>query len=94
MMHNSARMSSLVVGWQVMIIDEVSMISAEMFQALEQQARYVRHNDQPFGGIQIILSGDFFQWVAPLSACPPAFKWHSGCKQACVTICFELVLSI
>lgn len=44
-----------------MIIDEVSMISAEMFQALEAQARAVKHTERPFGGIQIILSGDFFQ---------------------------------
>lgn len=47
-----------------LIIDEISMMSCELFDKLEQLARMVRNNDKPFGGIQLILSGDFFQ-------CPP-----------------------
>jgi len=50
--------------WQavdVLIIDEISMLSAELFDKLEEIARYVRQSTQPFGGIQIILCGDFLQ---------------------------------
>lgn len=64
---------------QVLIIDEVSMISAELFQELEFRAREVKHSCLPFGGIQLILSGDFFQCAhfpvaarptkAPLASC-------------------------
>lgn len=42
-----------------LIIDEVSMLSPELFDKLEEISRIVRHNERPFGGIQLILSGDF-----------------------------------
>ena len=45
----------------ILIIDEVSMLSPELFDKLEEIARVVRHNNLPFGGIQLILSGDFLQ---------------------------------
>lgn len=48
-------------GTQVLVIDEISMLSPELFEKLEEIARNVRHNDAPFGGIQLILSGDFAQ---------------------------------
>ena len=61
---------------QVLIIDEVSMISAELFQELEFRAREVRHSCLTFGGIQLILSGDFFQCahfpVAAIRPKPPS----------------------
>jgi ATP-dependent DNA helicase PIF1 len=46
---------------EVLIIDEVSMLSPELFDKLDAIARQVRNNNSPFGGIQIILSGDFCQ---------------------------------
>ena len=46
---------------QVLIIDEISMISAEMFHQLEHHARMIRGMQQPFGGVQLVLSGDYFQ---------------------------------
>lgn len=45
----------------VLIIDEVSMFSVELFEKLEKLARAVRCNERPFGGIQIVLTGDFMQ---------------------------------
>lgn len=49
-------MSSIALA-QVFIIDEISMISAEMFEALEDAARKVMQRAEPFGGIQLVLSG-------------------------------------
>ncbi|XKT74895.1 MAG: AAA family ATPase [Patescibacteria group bacterium UBA2103] len=46
---------------KVLIIDEVSMMHPEMFDALDRLARAMKMVDAPFGGIQIVLSGDFFQ---------------------------------
>lgn len=51
----------MLIATQVLILDEISMISAEMFNALEQMARDLRGSELPFGGIQLILAGDFFQ---------------------------------
>ena len=39
------------------------MISGEMFNELEHMARKVVGNPAPFGGIQLVLSGDYFQYV-------------------------------
>ncbi|KAM9952552.1 hypothetical protein ACTFIR_007606 [Dictyostelium discoideum] len=45
----------------VLIIDEISMIDAELFEKLDTIGQMVRGNNQPFGGIQLVLVGDFFQ---------------------------------
>lgn len=44
-----------------LIIDEISMVSCEFFERLDLLAREVRRCDMPFGGIRLILSGDFLQ---------------------------------
>lgn len=46
---------------QVLIIDEISMLSANRLDLIDLVCRTVRHNEHPFGGLQIVLSGDFFQ---------------------------------
>jgi len=46
---------------RVLIIDEVSMLSKKIFNALEKIARTVRGNSRPFGGIQVVCLGDFYQ---------------------------------
>ena len=46
---------------KVLVIDEVSMLSADLFEKLEAIARTIRDSDKIFGGIQIIFSGDFYQ---------------------------------
>ncbi|XP_033506294.2 ATP-dependent DNA helicase PIF1 [Epinephelus lanceolatus] len=49
-----------------LIIDEVSMVEAQFFDKLEAVARSVRRSTQPFGGIQLIVCGDFLQ-LPPVS---------------------------
>ena len=46
---------------RILIIDEVSMLSARTLGMVEAVCREIRRNQQPFGGLQIILVGDFFQ---------------------------------
>ena len=53
-----------VARWRklkVLIIDEISMLGGEVFEMLEEFSRKVRRNDVPFGGIQIVVVGDFLQ---------------------------------
>ena len=45
----------------ILIIDEVSMMSQKLFELLDTIGKVVRRNQKPFGGIQIIFSGDFYQ---------------------------------
>ena len=44
-----------------LIVDEVSMVDAAFFDLLEGVARSFRDKSKPFGGIQLVLSGDFLQ---------------------------------
>lgn len=46
---------------KVLIIDEVSMLSPQLFDKLDKIAKNVRRNIKPFGGLQLILTGDFLQ---------------------------------
>uniref|UniRef100_A0A8C1BE55 ATP-dependent DNA helicase PIF1 n=1 Tax=Cyprinus carpio carpio TaxID=630221 RepID=A0A8C1BE55_CYPCA len=44
-----------------LVIDEISMVEAEFFDKLEAIARSIRRSTEPFGGIQLIVCGDFLQ---------------------------------
>lgn len=46
---------------KILIIDEISMLEPELFEKLEIIARKVRNNEKKFGGIQLVISGDFLQ---------------------------------
>ncbi len=41
----------------VLIIDEISMVSGQLFDLLDLIARTIKGKDLPFGGIQLVLSG-------------------------------------
>lgn len=45
----------------VLVIDEVSMIDGRLFNKLDAVARAVRRRQSPFGGIQVVACGDFYQ---------------------------------
>jgi len=63
---------------KVLIVDEISMVSPEMFLAMDKILRAFKKNNTPFGGVQTILSGDFFQ-LPPISKFPKEkrFAWQS-----------------
>ena len=48
-------------GTDILVIDEVSMMSQKLFETLDAIGKTVRRSTQPFGGIQVIFSGDFYQ---------------------------------
>ena len=45
----------------ILVVDEVSMLSQKLFELLNDLGKAIRKNPQPFGGIQVIFSGDFYQ---------------------------------
>jgi len=48
-------------GTDILVVDEVSMLSLKMFDMLNAIGKAIRGNFKPFGGIQLIFSGDFYQ---------------------------------
>ena len=58
-------------------IPEISMLDGRLFDKLEAISRRIRGDDRCFGGIQVIVSGDFFQL-------PPVGLGKNG-----VIYCFE-----
>jgi len=62
---------------KVLIIDEVSMLSANVLSMVDEVAREVRHQpDHAFGGLQVVLVGDFFQ-LPPVSRSQVQFAFES-----------------
>ncbi|KAF5679187.1 mitochondrial dna helicase [Fusarium heterosporum] len=64
---------------RVLVVDEISMIDCLFFDKLDAIARAIRGTDLPFGGIQLVLCGDFFQL-------PPVTK---GSDDGSPRFCFE-----
>jgi ATP-dependent exoDNAse (exonuclease V) alpha subunit len=46
---------------QVLIIDEISMLHASFVDMLHKLGKHMRRNELPFGGLQLVFTGDFFQ---------------------------------
>ena len=51
---------------KVLIIDEISMLDIELFEKISKYLQLVRYNSKPFGGLQLVLTGDFCQ-LEPVS---------------------------
>ena len=45
----------------MLAIDEISMLNIKAFEYVDKVLRLVRENNAPFGGIQVVFLGDFFQ---------------------------------
>ena len=62
---------------KTLIIDEVSMLSRELFEMLDQLGRSIRKRaTSPFGGMQVICCGDFFQ-LPPVSKTISSYCFES-----------------
>lgn len=76
---------------QTLIIDEISMLDAKRLDLVDQVCRAVRKSPLPFGGIQVVVSGDFFQ-LPPVSENEdgrPDFAFHAKVWQGSTfTVCY------
>ncbi|KAI1792662.1 PIF1-like helicase-domain-containing protein [Ganoderma leucocontextum] len=72
---------------KVLVIDEVSMVDGELFDTLTKLADQLRNKktDRPFGGIQLVVTGDFFQ-LPPVtkSGVEPFFAFESESWKKCI----------
>jgi ATP-dependent DNA helicase PIF1 len=71
------RSKKAIQRWQdtdILVIDEVSMLTPELLEKLNTIAQILRKNGKPMGGLQVVFVGDFYQL-------PPVFK-ESECAFA------------
>jgi len=53
---------------KVLILDEISMISATTLDMVDRVVQMIRRDGRPFGGLQVVLVGDFFQLPPVMSS--------------------------
>ncbi|MBI2476473.1 MAG: AAA family ATPase [Candidatus Taylorbacteria bacterium] len=58
---SNKRVYKRVSGARILIIDEVSMLSDRTVEMVDAVCREIRRRSEPFGGLQVVLVGDFFQ---------------------------------
>ena len=76
------KIKRIVREWRLvktLIIDEISMLPSKLFKVLDEIGKKAKKNSLPFGGIQIVCLGDFFQL-------PPVSDWYDPESSA---FCFE-----
>lgn len=58
--HRSLRKERIKIirSLDLLIIDEISMVRADLLDAVDMTLRRYRHNDKPFGGVQLLMIGD------------------------------------
>lgn len=81
----------------VLIIDEISMMSADLFEKLNSIGQALRKSARPFGGMQIVALGDFFQLppvVRDLGAAAAAAASHLAFNAPSWTDTFETTVQL
>jgi ATP-dependent DNA helicase PIF1 len=75
----------------LLIIDEISMMTAELLDKLNDLGKKIRNSRQPFGGLQVLLVGDFFQ-LPPVNKSdePTQFSFQSQAWKEGISVCIEL----
>jgi ATP-dependent DNA helicase PIF1 len=58
---NNDKAAEAWIKSDILHIDEVSMMSAKFIDILDSCGKNIRNCDKPFGGIQVIMTGDFYQ---------------------------------
>jgi len=63
--------AKLIKCLELLIIDEVSMVRSDVMDYIDRALRFLKGNNQPFGGTQLLMIGDLFQL-------PPVYQndWH------------------
>ena len=51
----------IIQSLDLLVIDEISMVRSDLLDAVDAVLRRLRHNDKPFGGVQLLMIGDLYQ---------------------------------
>ncbi len=83
-MHKTKR--NMLKKMELLIIDEVSMLRADLLDAIDLILRSVRHErDLPFGGVQVLFIGDLLQL-------PPWLRTTNGELWVPITLLFSFLV--
>ena len=63
------------VNTDLLVLDEVSMLSVRLFELLNYIGKRTRKSQRPFGGMQVIFSGDFYQ-LPPVGDTDDELTWQ------------------
>ena len=84
---------------ELLIIDEVSMLRADTLDSIDDRLRFVKRNNEPFGGIQMLYIGDMFQlppvvkegeWKLLSDFYPTSFFFHAKVLEKVPPLYLEL----
>jgi len=68
---------------KVLIIDEISMVDGDLFDKLAYIASKMKKSTKPFGGIQLVIAGDFFQ-LPPVTKGRVSFAFNASSWAECI----------
>jgi hypothetical protein len=97
--HMNKKRITLIRNLELLIIDEVSMLRADLLDAIDWSLRNIRKINKPFGGIQVLFIGDLLQlppvvkneeWNILKAHYQGIFFFHSKVIQECQPIYIEL----
>ena len=73
-------MKKAATAWKntrTLIIDEISMMTPDILELLDRVGKRLRNSSRPFGGLQVVFVGDFFQLPPVAKAVETAFAFQS-----------------
>ncbi len=89
----------LLLELELLVIDEISMVRADLLDAVDFTLKRMRHSAAPFGGVQLLVIGDLFQLSPVVKSFELSilnryynslFFFNSHGWKACHPICIEL----
>ena len=76
-LYQDRELRKLLQAMDVLIIDEISMVSADLLDGIDRALKEARGRRDPFGGVQVVLFGDPFQ-LAPVPGGPEERAWYAA----------------
>jgi len=75
-LYQDRELRRLLMALDVLIVDEISMVSADLMDGIDRALREARGRPDPFGGVRLVLFGDPFQ-LAPVPGGAEERTWYA-----------------
>lgn len=76
LMNPDYKTAMLLRNIDAVVIDEISMVRADLMDAIDHRLRQARSSNLPFGGVQIVMFGDLYQ-LPPIVSDPELHKYFA-----------------